>query len=125
MSPRAPLFPVASNPAPRLGQKSFTLAPVPEWARGAGVPRGVLRGQAARGFAGPYGRAQAVDFWVGLITRRCGSREACADLFAVTFQTACNWFDGVSTPSFLHVLRAVALWPGDFGLTADGIGGDA
>jgi hypothetical protein len=58
----------------------------------------------------------ARGFWAGLVARRCRSREEAAVVFGVTFQTACNWFDGFSTPTGDKVLMAVRLWPEDFGL---------
>ena len=36
------------------------------------------------------------------------------DLFGVTFQTACNWHDGFSTPTGDKVLTAMRLWPEEF-----------
>lgn len=58
-------------------------------------------------------RDAAIDRWIALITRHCGSREACAAMFGVTFQTACNWFDGVSAPSAAAVFQAVDWWGDD------------
>lgn len=58
----------------------------------------------------------ARGFWAGLLARRCGTREEAAVVFGVTFQTACNWFDGFSTPTGDKVLMAVRLWPEEFGL---------
>jgi hypothetical protein len=58
----------------------------------------------------------ARGFWAGLVARRCGTREEAAVVFGVTFQTACNWFDGFSTPTGDKVLMAVRLWPEEFGL---------
>ena len=54
------------------------------------------------------------NIWVGVVTRRCRSRETCAVMFGVTFQTACNWFDGLSTPTGDKVWQAVQWWPEDF-----------
>ena len=59
---------------------------------------------------------RAMVIWSDLMTRRCGSREVCAARFGVTFQTACNWFDGFSCPTGDKVLQAVAWWPEEFGL---------
>jgi hypothetical protein len=59
---------------------------------------------------------QARGFWAGLVARRCRSREEVAVVFGVTFQTACNWFDGFSTPTGDRVMMAVRLWPEEFGL---------
>lgn len=60
-------------------------------------------------------RGQATVFWSDLMQRRCDSREACAVLFDVTFQTACNWWDGFSCPTGDKVMMAVRMWPEDFG----------
>lgn len=59
-------------------------------------------------------RADAIDVWVALIARNCGTREVCAVMFGVTFQTACNWFDGVTAPSAAAVMQAVVWWPEAF-----------
>ena len=59
-------------------------------------------------------RHEATVFWADLVARRCASREACAVIFAVTFQTACNWFDGFSCPTGDKVMMAMALWPEEF-----------
>lgn len=58
-------------------------------------------------------RDVAIDRWIALITRHCGTREACAAMFGVTFQTACNWFDGVSAPSAAAVFQAADWWGDD------------
>lgn len=60
-------------------------------------------------------RHQAAVFWADLMARRCGSREACAVMFGVTFQTACNWFDGFSVPTGDKVMMAQRAWPDEFG----------
>ena len=59
-------------------------------------------------------RNEATLFWSALVRRRCPSREACAVQFGVTFQTACNWWDGFSCPGGDKVLTAQRLWPEDF-----------
>lgn len=53
-------------------------------------------------------------FWADLVRRRCGTREACAAMFGVTFQTACNWFDGFTVPTGDKVMTAQRAWPEDF-----------
>lgn len=60
-------------------------------------------------------RHEATAFWADLVARRCRSREECAVVFQVTFQTACNWFDGFSCPTGDKVMMAMALWPEEFG----------
>ena len=59
-------------------------------------------------------RHQAKVFWADLVARRCGDRETAARMFGVTFQTACNWFDGYVCPSGDKVMIAVQLWPEEF-----------
>lgn len=59
-------------------------------------------------------RHEATVFWADLMERRCGTREDCAAMFAVTFQTACNWFDGFSCPTGDKVMMAQRAWPEEF-----------
>lgn len=59
-------------------------------------------------------RHEATAFWADLVARRCGTREACAVMFSVTFQTACNWFDGFSCPTGDKVMMAQRAWPEEF-----------
>ena len=95
----------ASHPhlAPRRGQMSHTNRVDP-----------VRHG---RGRVAPLVTAfEAKVFWADLVRRRCGSREACAVMFGVTFQTACNWFDGFTVPTGDKMLTAQRRWPEDFGL---------
>lgn len=56
----------------------------------------------------------AMVFWADLVARRCGTREECAVKFTVTFQTACNWFDGFSCPTGDKVMMAMRMWPEEF-----------
>lgn len=63
-------------------------------------------------------RAEAIDRWVALINDHCGTRERCAVMFDVTFQTACNWFDGVSAPSAAAMFQAVDWWGDDMARAA-------
>jgi len=60
-------------------------------------------------------RHERIVWWADLVARRCGTREACAVMFGVTFQTACNWFDGFSCPTGDKVLDAIDMWPEEFG----------
>lgn len=39
------------------------------------------------------------SLWSRYVRGRFATREACADHFGVTFQTACNWWDEVCAPS--------------------------
>ncbi|MDH2325987.1 hypothetical protein QCN27_03810 [Cereibacter sp. SYSU M97828] len=97
-----------AQPAPRAGQMSHANR-VEGRGRSAKARRSVqmlpiitITPQAAR------------VFWSDLMTRRCSSREACAVMFDVTFQTACNWFDGFSTPTGDKVMQAQRWWPEEF-----------
>lgn len=47
---------------------------------------------------GPRRRHEFGPRWSLLMIASFGSREACAVHFDVTFQTACNWFDGTCRP---------------------------
>lgn len=49
--------------------------------------------------------------WSLLLIASFDSREACAVHFRVTFQTACNWFDGLNAPYGHHVDFAAATLP--------------
>lgn len=81
-----------------------------------GFDRGRGRGAARRVTVAPVvTRHQATVFWAELMRRRCPSREACAVMFDVTFQTACNWWDGFSCPTGDKVMMAVRAWPDEFG----------
>lgn len=57
---------------------------------------------------------ERIRWWADLVARRCGTRETCAAVFGVTFQTACNWFDGFSCPTGDKVMDAMDLWPEEF-----------
>lgn len=112
MSSRAPRVASPAYPAPSRGQMS--------------QPRAVDRGRSAQAMrrisvAPVITRHERIVFWADLVARRCGSREACAVMFQVTFQTACNWFDGFSCPTGDKVMDAIEMWPEEF----LGRGGDA
>ena len=49
--------------------------------------------------------------WSHLMIATFPSREACAVHFGVTFQTACNWFDGLCRPYGDAVAFAVETLP--------------
>ena len=49
--------------------------------------------------------------WSLLMIASFASREACAVHFGVTFQAACNWFDGANAPYGHHVAHAVRTLP--------------
>lgn len=51
---------------------------------------------------GAVGRLEPENFrrrWSLLLISNFASREICAVHFGVTFQTSCNWFDGLCTPT--------------------------
>ncbi|MDN3713419.1 hypothetical protein QWZ10_19830 [Paracoccus cavernae] len=51
---------------------------------------------------GAVGRLEPEDFrrrWSLLLISNFATRELCAVHFGVTFQTSCNWFDGLRTPT--------------------------
>ncbi|WP_089345754.1 hypothetical protein [Paracoccus seriniphilus] len=56
-------------------------------------------------------RARFLRRWSLLMIASFDSREACAVHFGVTFQTACNWFDGLNAPYGHHVDYAHATLP--------------
>lgn len=81
--------------------------------------RGLDRGRSAQAMrritvAPVITRHEYIVFWADLVARRCGTREDCASMFEVTFQTACNWFDGFSCPTGDKVFMAVRKWPEEF-----------
>ena len=47
--------------------------------------------------------------FVRIVTR---DRDHCAKVFATTFQTACNWYDGCRVPTGDKVAHGFALHPG-------------
>ncbi len=51
-------------------------------------------------------RAAFLRRWSLLMIASFASREVCAVHFGVTFQTACNWFDGLNAPYGHHVDHA-------------------
>ena len=100
--------PACAHPAPAGGQMSH-----PNGFEGRG------RGLAARRRAQvlpviTVRRRDAISFWSQLLARRCGNRERAAVMFDVTFQTACNWWDGFTVPTGDKVLQAMRWWPEDF-----------
>lgn len=56
-------------------------------------------------------RADFLCRWSLLMIASFRSREHCAVHFVVTFQTACNWFDGFNVPYGHHVDHAVETLP--------------
>jgi hypothetical protein len=87
------------------GQMSHTNAFEARRGRGRGLP-------ARRRVTGAVVDAHSARAaWAGFVAQVTGSREHCADVFGVTFQTACNWFDGFSTPTGDKVMQASRDYP--------------
>lgn len=59
-------------------------------------------------------RAGMAARWGGWCRSRFRSREALAVHFGVTFQTACNWWNGERKPSGETVMLACLEWGGAF-----------
>lgn len=93
------------HPAPAAGQTSCA-NPFDQPAGG----RGRGRVQARRAFGvvvdGPWLRRQMPGLWSDYCRAVFVGREACAAHFGVTFQTACNWWDGVCAPHAAVYARA-------------------
>ncbi len=110
--------PALSHPAPTRGQMSHANG-IDRLGRGRSV-QARRRAQVLPVIT--VSRRDAISFWSQLLARRCGSRERAAVMFDVTFQTACNWWDGFSVPTGDKVLQAMRWWPEDF-LAEEGRGG--
>lgn len=87
-----------------------------------GIGRSVHSARRAHVAPQVLGRMGAMAAWADLVARRCGTREECAVIFGVTFQTACNWFDAFSCPTGDKVMQAQAMWPEEFPLLSIGGG---
>lgn len=125
MSRRVPLASaglrlVSDQPAPRTGQMSHANG----FAPGGGRGRGRVSARRVSGRVSGVGRvalpvadagtkAAFCAAWSGLMADRFGAtgREACAAVFGVTFQTACNWYDALSCPTGDKVALASIWWP--------------
>lgn len=59
-------------------------------------------------------RAAFSDRWARLVRSCFRSRDRCARELGVTFQTACNWFDGASRPTGDKVALVALDYPEDF-----------
>jgi len=59
-------------------------------------------------------RVAFLDHWSDLIRHLFVTREDVAAAFGVTFQTACNWWDGINRPSGDKVALAAVTWPDEF-----------
>lgn len=63
-------------------------------------------------FACPPERDAFMSAWSRFVRATTRSREDCARVYATTFQTACNWYDGSRVPTGDKVAHAFALHPG-------------
>jgi hypothetical protein len=50
--------------------------------------------------------------WGQFVRATTRDRDHCAKVYATTFQTACNWYDGTRVPTGDKVAHAYALHPG-------------
>ena len=60
--------------------------------------RGRSAADRRRAHVAPFDREDFLRRWSLLMIASFPSREVCAVHFGVTFQTACNWFDGSNRP---------------------------
>lgn len=97
--PSPALFPIRAQPAPRRAPMSPSSLVDPR--RRARPLRAVSP-------------LEAAEAWARFVAETTGSREACAMTFGVTFQCACNWFDGVSRPYLDKVMLGARLFPAAF-----------
>lgn len=72
----------------------------------------------------PVPRDAAREAWAAAVARVFRSREVCAAEMAVTFQTACNWFDAFSTPTGDKVMQFSRDYPDAYAAMLARIGGD-
>ena len=75
------------------------------WRQGRLSPRSVT-------FASVPDRDAFMAAWSRFIRATTRDRDHCAKLYATTFQTACNWYDGTRVPTGDKVAHAFALHPG-------------
>jgi hypothetical protein len=111
-----PLRLVASTPRPRRLTASPQMSPAnafegrgryPEaarWREGRLSPRSVT-------FASVPDRDAFMQAWSRFIRATTRDRDHCAKVYATTFQTACNWWDGARVPTGDKVAHAFALHP--------------
>ena len=97
-----------------MTSRSLTVAPAPE-ARPSGgqmscrnpLDRAPSRRRAgAARVDGFWLKRNMPQLWRNYVRATYRSREACAAYFEVTFQTACNWWDGLHAPSSAVYARA-------------------
>lgn len=92
-----------------------------------GGSRGRNRAAARRAFSTAVGRLPDFsrdvvrDQWALFVGVTCGTSEAVAVAFDVTFQTAENWRAGFSTPTGDKVLLGAVLFPQAFAALVEGL----
>lgn len=94
------LLPTPRDPEDR-GLQTSRPNPLPKAiAGGRGRSRVAIRRAHGWGPCDPRTARAALPWqWQDFVTSNFASREECAVFFGVTFQTACNWFDGLVAPS--------------------------
>ena len=65
-------------------------------------------------FATPMSRDACMDAWAKFVRTVTRSRMDCQRRFDVTFQTACNWYDGKCVPTGDKMAHAAAAFPREF-----------
>lgn len=65
-------------------------------------------------FATPMGREDCMAAWGRFCRVVTRSRADCQRRFDVTFQTACNWYDGKVVPTGDKMAHAAASFPREF-----------
>ena len=63
-------------------------------------------------FASVPDRDAFMSAWARFIRATTRDRDHCAKVYATTFQTACNWYDGFRVPTGDKVAHGFALHPG-------------
>lgn len=102
-SPRPSLHLAASQATPRLtATPRRQMSPVNGFeGRGRDAGRARYRSMPLA----PIERDALRAAWAWAMKREFGTRERCAADMGVTFQTACNWFDGFSTATGDKVMQ--------------------
>ena len=62
-------------------------------------------------FATTPDRDAFMGAWGAFVRATTRDRDHCAKVYATTFQTACNWYDGTRVPTGDKVAHAYALHP--------------
>lgn len=117
--PRPPLHVVASSAAPLRRTGGSQMSPANAF-EGRGRWSGAARHRVGRlapntvTFATPMSRDACMDAWARFVRTVTCSRTHCAKAFDITFQTACNWYDGKVVPTGDKMAHAAASWPREF-----------